>query len=127
MTQAQHTQTATISALPFLLAALATTALVAVAVVITQVAPLRIDTTTPSRSYAIDAGAVWEAERDAISGATFADPATAAEEAWEEQHAQISGATYGVGGAAMNAVDHEARDSGVDLSQPRPVRAPDVR
>jgi hypothetical protein len=113
MTQAQHTQTATVSSLPFILAALATTALVAVAVVATQVLPLRIDATGPSRSYAIDAGAAWEAERDVISGALFPQTATAAEQAWEQKQAEISGATYGDGADDMRGVlRRQAQSSG---------------
>jgi hypothetical protein len=142
MTQAQHTQTATVSSLPFLLGALATTALVAVAVVATQVLPLRIDTTGPSRSYAIDAGAAWEAERDVISGAMFAQTATAAELAWEERQAQISDATYvhGTDGAthvhgtddvrgvpSQATVGTGAGDAGGDASESRSPRTPIAR
>ena len=133
MTQAQHTQTATVSSLPFLLGALATTALVAVAVVATQVLPLRIDTTGPSRSYAIDAGAEWEAERDVISGAMFAQTATAAELAWEERQAQISDATYVHGTddvrgvPSRQAVGTGAGETGVDDGESRSPRTPIAR
>ena len=96
MTQAQHTthQSATVSALSLAAAALAATALVAVAVVITQVGPIRI-VDTPARSYAIDGADAWEAQREAVSAATFADPAIGAELQWEQRQVQISDATYG--------------------------------
>lgn len=95
MTQAQQTHPSTIrSVIPLAVASLLVSALVGVAVVLTQVAPLRIDTTAPSRSYAVNTAETWEAQRDAISVAAFPDTATAAERAWESIHAQISAATY---------------------------------
>jgi hypothetical protein len=95
MIQAQQTHPSTIrSGTSLAVAALLASALVGLAVVVTQVTPLRIDTNAPARSYAVDAANAWEAQRDAISVATFPDSATAAERAWESLQAQISTATY---------------------------------
>lgn len=109
MTQLQQTHPSTIrSATPLAVAALLASALVGVAVVLTQVAPLRIDTTAPARSYAVDAANAWESQREVISVATFPDSATAAERAWESRQSQISAATYD---RAATSTDEATRGS----------------
>jgi hypothetical protein len=122
MTQAQNTTHATTSIMPLALAALAAAAALGVALIVTQADlptfELGAAEPAPAPAAVVRSADSWQAQRLAVSGATYESPLFRSERAWEQQRLAVSGAIYGSGAInpAEEAWEHQHLPTGTTVA-----------